>query len=1072
MTRSPTPPVKLSPPKLGRVVRRARLFSLLDAAHGHAVWIAAPAGYGKTTLAAGYVGGQSRSAVWYRADAGDGDPAGLFHYLSRAAQRRRGAALPRFGSEYASRLPAFARRFFRAFYARLPGPGIIVIDDVHAAGARFVCDIVEPAIAELPPTHQLIMLSRAFPPTELIAAVARDQLQVVDGAMLAFTPEETRSVAELRLPATLAREHAARLYELTDGWPAALALVCAALDRDPTSIDAVAEHSRDAAFALFGSEVFATLSEDERRFVLLTSLPVHITAATAAAMTGRDDARTMLDSFVSRRMFVNRVASTGAAYRYHDLFREFLQSPAVALAPEAVRDAVDAGVRALTAIGEWDDAIALALDQQMWDCAAQALLQHAPALIGQGRRVTLQEAVRRLPEAWQVRYPMLAYWLGVTHMVADESEACRWFDRAHAQFARIGDRARAQLTAAEAVLAIHMSWHTYVGKDLWLDRLAECGPEPAPTLTARERTRVATARLRAAEMVDDASLDAGETSTVAYDLLGILVERAAEIPVDDRFVAADALQEYASISGRRDVFARAAAAVIPDLNRSDLSPWAKLNWMISFGTIAGRRFAYHPSRLPYASADETLAEAEKLAECEGLQSLEFAAGYSRCALAVACNDLRRLRTQVAHLDRIADARYPMQVSSLMQWKAATAIADDDLPAALEAVGIAVDAGVRGNLPRSQMWSIRLTEAQVLMAAGFNGRAAALMDAEAGRQSGHFSRLCEIVAVTARLREQRDKPDAYARDLGVLVASIRDSGWVNYLSAAPRIAAEIWADALRHGIEVEFVRRAIRARRLTPPDRSAIEWPWMLRVHLLGGFEVEVGGERLVFDGKVQRKPLELLRFVAAHHPAPASTHVAIRALWPAADQRAGKAALDVAVHRLRRLLGDADLLEVVDGVMRFDPNRSWVDAAAIDEWADEAQRRLDAPTDADAPCLAIRLVTSYRGPLFGHEPVPAWAVARREQLHARFVRLAASLGHFHERMGDFDSARAIYEHAVGVEPLAEVLYRGLMRCHGAAGETAEVIRSFRRCREVLSIVLGVAPASETLSLLSRLCEAT
>jgi hypothetical protein len=32
------------------------------------------------------------------------------------------------------------------------------------------------------------------------------------------------------------------------------------------------------------------------------------------------------------------------------------------------------------------------------------------------------------------------------------------------------------------------------------------------------------------------------------------------------------------------------------------------------------------------------------------------------------------------------------------------------------------------------------------------------------------------------------------------------------------------------------------------------------------------------------------------------------------------------------------------------------------------------------------------------------------------------------------------------------------------------MRSFRRCREVLSIILGIAPASETLSLLVRLCE--
>lgn len=1070
MPRSQRPPVKLSPPRLRRVVRRERLCRILEAAQGQAVWVAAPAGYGKTTLAARYVADESRASIWYRTDAGDVDPAGLFHYLARAVRTGSAAALPHFGSEYGDRLEAFARRFFCAFYARLPDSAIVVLDDLHAAGEPLLSQVLGPAIVELPPTIRLILLSRALPPLNLVAAEAHEQLEVIDGSMLAFTQDETRSVAELRLPAALVQANADRLHQVTKGWPAALVLVCATLARDSAAVETIVEYSREAAFGLLTREVFDALPEDERVFMLLTAPLDQVTPASAAAMTGRADAKALLESFVSRGMFVNRIAAAGPAYRYHELLRDFLRSPAMALPADAMRSAVVAGIRSLAASGEWDDAIALALRHGRGDLAAPMLERHAPTLVAQGRRATLQGAARRLSEPWPAPFPELAYWIGVTHMIGDEQEACRWFERAYVEFTRAGDRGRAQLAAAQAVLAIHMSWHTYVIKDTWLARLAQFGPDAATALSSAERIRIATARLRAAEMDDAGAFDASDTAQRADELLGLLAGPTGAVHVDDRFIAADALQEHASIAGRREIFERAAAAVIADLHHPDLSPWAKLHWLISFGTVAARRFPCHPRGTPYATAEDALAEAQKLANREGLQSLEFSATFARCAVALARGDERVLRAQVGYLDRITDARYPMQVSSLMPWKATVALADGNPPAALECCAAAVEAGLRGGLPRGQMWSIRLTEAQAMMAAGRNVDAALLMDAEAGFHTGHFRRLCELVAGTARLRGQREMPDEYARNLSSLVCAIRESGWVNYLSSVPDIAAEIWADALAQSIQVEFVSAAIRARRLKPPRPPIEEWPWTLRVRVLGSFEVAIHGEPLRSEGKVQRKPLELLRFVATHHPVAVPMDGAMKALWPDADRRAAKAALDVAVHRLRKLLEESDLLVVADGALSLDPCRAWVDAGAIEQWADEAVRRLDRHAGAAAAALATRLVMSYRGPLLGAERGPAWAVARREMLHSRFVDLAAGLGRFHERAGDFDAARTVYEHAVAVEPLAEGFYRGLMRCHGAAGETAEVMRSFRRCREVLSIILGIAPASETLSLLVRLCE--
>ena len=55
----------------------------------------------------------------------------------------------------------------------------------------------------------------------------------------------------------------------------------------------------------------------------------------------------------------------------------------------------------------------------------------------------------------------------------------------------------------------------------------------------------------------------------------------------------------------------------------------------------------------------------------------------------------------------------------------------------------------------------------------------------------------------------------------------------------------------------------------------------------------------------------------------------------------------------------------------------------------------------------------------------------------------------------------MYRRGLEADNLGESLYRGLMRAFAARGDQAEALNAFRRCRELLSIVLGVKPSAET-----------
>ena len=104
---------KITRPRYSEVLRRERLFARLGDASSPLVWVSAPAGAGKTTLASSYLADCGVSHLWYQLDAGDDDLATFFHYLGlavRAARPQLRVVLPHLTAEYLAGVRAFARR--------------------------------------------------------------------------------------------------------------------------------------------------------------------------------------------------------------------------------------------------------------------------------------------------------------------------------------------------------------------------------------------------------------------------------------------------------------------------------------------------------------------------------------------------------------------------------------------------------------------------------------------------------------------------------------------------------------------------------------------------------------------------------------------------------------------------------------------------------------------------------------------------------------------------------------------------------------------------------------------------
>ena len=88
------------------------------------------------------------------------------------------------------------------------------------------------------------------------------------------------------------------------------------------------------------------------------------------------------------------------------------------------------------------------------------------------------------------------------------------------------------------------------------------------------------------------------------------------------------------------------------------------------------------------------------------------------------------------------------------------------------------------------------------------------------------------------------------------------------------------------------------------------------IHALGRFEVLVHDEPLRFVFKAPRKPLDLLKGLLISGGDSVGQHTLCEALWPDLDSWSAGRALNTAVFRLRKLLGDKSAIRVDCGQIR------------------------------------------------------------------------------------------------------------------------------------------------------------
>jgi len=360
----------------------------------------------------------------------------------------------------------------------------------------------------------------------------------------------------------------------------------------------------------------------------------------------------------------------------------------------------------------------------------------------------------------------------------------------------------------------------------------------------------------------------------------------------------------------------------------------------------------------------------------------------------------------------------------------------------------------------------MQEGQVQVARGEYFEAVPFFEHAHRTGTGIQAEYCTCLANLARALGQAEAGDTVHAHQALVAAFsfAREREWTGFFRVIPKVAARLCAWALEAGVETGFARRVIAERRLEAEGIEVVAWPWPIRVRTLGRFEIEMDGQPLSMRGKVARKPLELLQFVIASGGSDVAAGNAMFALWPDLEGDKARSAFNVAVHRLRKLLGRDEAITLELGRLGLDTQVMWVDCLAFEALADRAVPPL-TPETAGA---AQRAQALYGGHFMHDDEEHAWLMAHRSRLASKFKRLVRALADHATAAGDAQAARNLLERAIELDPLAEDLARLLMQHLAARGETAAALQVYERCAAGLARLLGAAPSAATRELAARL----
>jgi two-component SAPR family response regulator len=305
---------------------------------------------------------------------------------------------------------------------------------------------------------------------------------------------------------------------------------------------------------------------------------------------------------------------------------------------------------------------------------------------------------------------------------------------------------------------------------------------------------------------------------------------------------------------------------------------------------------------------------------------------------------------------------------------------------------------------------------------------------------------------------------------------RQQSYSNLLFWRPKTIAMLCGQALKAGIETDYVKTLILKRGLMPEESDTTMecWPWPIKIYSLNQFAIVINGEPFTFTSRTRKTPILLLKALIAFGAKGVATVDLKDALWPEVSGDLSFNRFKISMYRLRKMLGREDAVLVSSEHISLNPQICWVDIWPLEEILHNSTRAWyhvneNPKKTTQAVELTRKLSNQIKG-AFLPEDKETWSIHRHEQIKHSYLFCLKQLCRHYEKSSDWSTAIKYYRKGLSVFPDAEYLYQRLIKCYAEAGDHSKAKKTYALCKNQLSLIHGIMPSSKTQEIAESITE--
>lgn len=1058
----------------GDFIRLARLFKKLKTISDYPLTlIHAGAGYGKSTGLALYAQNENERCCWYTVSAMDDDMIPFLTYLVHAVRSK----FPMFGDEllqYMDQMDRYIREdelnalcsLFINEVVSLQEELVIILDDFHQVEHSMMINRwMEKMIEHRPHQLHIVIASRSRPSWHVLTKMkVSGQLLEISQKDLKLTMEEMELLFTEFYHVSLTERELQQIYEWTEGWVIALGMMAQHLaeNGDLTNVSSQASYSLQELFQYLLFEVFSKQSSMIQQFLEQTCIFEEVSEQKCTNILGIPYSGAMLEELTSKNLFIQKIGED--KYKYHALFREFLEKQFRTKQPERYELLQKQIACFFEQNGQWEQALLFYKKLNKLESMAVILNKYGFAMLQSGKLEGLYDWLSLIPETelnvyyklWHLKGEVLRY-----RSAYQEAEYC--YDQAIIY-------AEAQQDYLEKSRALEGKARIY------LDTIQPYHAERLlyQAIDLREKNEESTTEEIAElyQLLAENLINAGKASKAEK---WIQRAKALNVPIKDRHLEARLYLRTGRFKRAKEMLTETQLAIDIDekkeLPQSHRETELLLSLIASF-TGDGKR----AKELAQASIDLGLhVEAPFVEAC----------GWIRMGHAVQLTDQYEIS--------LAKQCYETSLKMMDDLHVSRGKAEPQMGLCLlfgrsGEYERAIEAG-RSALKETEnvhdVWLSALITLSMGLAAIYNRRIEDAIDFL--KKAEQLARLTEDDYIKmfchlwqAVIYYERAENELFIKHFSpfMKLVQLRDYEFIFYHRTmfGPldlQLFPHLFVEATKQNIYPDYIARLLHRMGLAKLQSHP---GYTLRVQALGPFRIWLG-DKEVEERQWQRgKAKELFQLFITHHKQLLPKEEIFQKLWPDQDEvscaRDFKVALNAVNNVLepqRKARSASFFIKREGTTYGLNPDAVLeMDVTQFEQWIEMGLEEGDK--EKALSCLE-KGMKYYNGDFLAERRYDEWCSSERERLLIYYLRGAEKLAQLAVRNENYEAAIQWCEKIIERDETWEEAYRLLMYSYYRKNNRPQAIKWYQRCNQILEEELGVRPLEPTLYMYQMIMEA-